>query len=701
MSSESTRATTSPVEVADRTLLSRLSLELKLPLAIAALLLVVLGAALALTYREVTRSAARAALAMLQRATRELANSVDVSTAARMRLQRQVAADSTVQRALTGMPMDSGALHAELDKLVLPGDSGLPTELWTASGRRIVRWGLSVAPESESPPPGVRPAGADSVRLGPLYSSAGRVYFWTVIPVPNVARPPQLLGWIVRQRRVATPPQTEQQIRGLVGSDVSVYFGNDTGGFWSTLGGTPASSPRRASIVHGLPSFDRAERGQVTRVLAAEAPLRGTPWKLALELPEGAAIAGARAILSRLGGLALVLLIAGVLAAWMIGRRVARPLVDLAGAAERVAAGEYSKIEPGPATAKSRSRVAGEKRDEVARLAGSFNRMIDEVISSHAALEVQVDEAQSLAEELEHTNAQLEETAREAHEARTVAESANAAKDQFLAHMSHELRTPLNAIIGYAQLVEMGVGGPVTDLQRDYLTRLAVSSKHLLTLVDDVLDIAKTDAQQMTVAHEHGMSEPAIASAVADVEPQANSKGVAIVHGGSAGENVAYVGDEQRVRQILVNLLSNAVKFTPRGGTVTLGASLADEVPSAARFAGGGGPWACIRVADTGIGIPFERQSSVFEPFVQGESGLTRSRGGTGLGLTISRRLARLMGGDITLESAPGSGSAFTLWLPAPRAASLDRATRAAAAAAAADRSAHSHDQPVSIESAD
>ena len=674
MSSDSTRATTSSLEAANRTLLSRLSLELKLPLVIAALLLVVLGAALVLTYREVTRSAAQAALATLQRATRELANSVDVSTVARMRLQRQVAADSAVQRAVTGMPVDSGALRTALDKLALPVDSGLPTELWTASGRRIVRWGLSVAPESDSPPPGVRPAGADSVRFGPLYASAGRVYFWTVIPVPNVTRPSQLLGWIVRQRRVATPPQTEQQIRGLVGSDVSVYFGNDTGGFWSTLGGTPTSSLTPASIVHGVQSFDRAEHGQAARVLAAEAPLRGTPWKLAVELPEGAAIAGARAILSRLGVLAFVLLIAGVLAAWAIGHHVARPLVDLAGAAERVAEGEYSRIETGRTAAPSQSRSGGAGRDEVARLTASFNRMVDEVTASHAQLEIQVDEAQSLAEKVEQTNAQLEETAREAQEARTIAESANAAKDQFLAQMSHELRTPLNAIVGYTQLVEMGVAGPVTDKQREYLARLAASSKHLLALVDDLLDIAKTDAQQMAVESEHALTETAISAAIADVEPQARSKGVAIVHDEMAGEHVPYVGDEQRVRQVLVHLLSNAVKFTTPGGTVTLGASLAEDAPPTARLAGGG-PWALIRVADTGIGIPFERQSSVFDPFVQGESGLTRTSGGTGLGLTISRRLARVMGGDITLESAPDSGSAFTLWLPAPRSALLDRAT--------------------------
>jgi hypothetical protein len=127
---------------------------------------------------------------------------------------------------------------------------------------------------------------------------------------------------------------------------------------------------------------------------------------------------------------------------------------------------------------------------------------------------------------------------------------------------------------------------------------------------------------------------------------------------------VSYLGDEQRVRQVLVNLLANAIKFTPQGGTVTVSCGTAEDAPRTTALTGGG-PWAFIRISDTGPGIPADRQAAVFEPFVQGEAGLTRAKGGTGLGLTISRRLARLMGGDLTLESPPGQGATFTLWLPA------------------------------------
>jgi hypothetical protein len=146
--------------------------------------------------------------------------------------------------------------------------------------------------------------------------------------------------------------------------------------------------------------------------------------------------------------------------------------------------------------------------------------------------------------------------------------------------------------------------------------------------------------------------------------PAADSKGVRLVDAGRGDRGVPYVGDENRVRQIVVNLVSNAVKFTPAGGTVTVRCDTVERAPAEARVAGTG-PWAFIQVSDTGIGIAPEHQAAVFEPFHQIDAGTTRSAGGTGLGLTISRRLARLMGGDLTLESTPGMGSVFTLWLPA------------------------------------
>ena len=258
---------------------------------------------------------------------------------------------------------------------------------------------------------------------------------------------------------------------------------------------------------------------------------------------------------------------------------------------------------------------------------------------------------------------------READVARVAAERAAAIKADFLATMSHEFRTPLNAFTGYLQLLEMELAGPLTPQQRDYVERLKASSEHLSALVNDVLDLAKLEANRMSVAREHARTTTVVDAAISLAKPQAHARGVRLENH-SAGGGDAYVGDEYRVRQILLNLLSNAVKFTEPGGTVSV---------STARMPGPDAGWTVLRVADTGIGIPREQQAAIFEPFVQVEGGADgpyrRTKGGTGLGLSISRRFARLMGGDLTVESMLGRGSVFTLRLPATDIATMPTPT--------------------------
>jgi len=182
--------------------------------------------------------------------------------------------------------------------------------------------------------------------------------------------------------------------------------------------------------------------------------------------------------------------------------------------------------------------------------------------------------------------------------------------------------------------------------------------------LDDVLDLAKVDAGEMKVAHELADTGLAVDTALDVIRPLAAARGVRLVDDRPDATRVSFVGDEHRVRQILINLLSNAIKFTNAGGTVTVQSGTRAEAHPAARLRGRG-PWTFVRVDDTGIGIALADQARVFEAFHQIERGPTRTRGGTGLGLTISRRLARLLGGDVTLESTPSKGSAFTVWLPA------------------------------------
>lgn len=248
--------------------------------------------------------------------------------------------------------------------------------------------------------------------------------------------------------------------------------------------------------------------------------------------------------------------------------------------------------------------------------------------------------------------------------ARLEAETANRTKSEFLAMMSHELRTPLNAVIGYAELLELGIPGALTDEQRTQVSRILNSAHHLLGLVNEVLDLARIDSGRLAVERRAARIAHAVDAAIAVVLPSGEARGVSIEVDGDALAQAIYEGDESRVRQILVNLLSNAIKFTDPGGRVVVRGGTGHQLPTEVRLSGVG-PWVYVSVEDNGTGIPSDRLAAIFDPFVQVDASHTRPKDGSGLGLTISRRLARLMNGDVSVRSEVGSGSAFTLWLPA------------------------------------
>jgi signal transduction histidine kinase/NO-binding membrane sensor protein with MHYT domain len=249
-----------------------------------------------------------------------------------------------------------------------------------------------------------------------------------------------------------------------------------------------------------------------------------------------------------------------------------------------------------------------------------------------------------------------------AKRARADAEAANRAKSEFLATISHEIRTPINAILGYAQIMELGISGPLTGEQREQLARIRLNGRHLSALIDDVLDFAKIEAGEMQVGHARLKADDAVEAVLALIRPQAAAKGIELATRSLEPGGLTYVGDSRRLQQILLNLLSNAVKFTDCGGSIVITSGRGFETPPG--IDPGAGEWTRITVEDTGIGIPAATLERIFEPFVQGESGYTRRRGGTGLGLSISRRLARMMGGELMVESRAGQGSRFTVWLP-------------------------------------
>jgi signal transduction histidine kinase len=234
---------------------------------------------------------------------------------------------------------------------------------------------------------------------------------------------------------------------------------------------------------------------------------------------------------------------------------------------------------------------------------------------------------------------------------RARAEAANRAKSDFLAVMSHELRTPLNAIAGYADLMELGVLGPVTPEQRDGLERMQRSQRHLLGLINGVLNYAKIDAGVVEYSIVDIPMEDILTTSEALMAPQAGEREV-LLRVDQCGRRVFGRGDLEKVQQIVLNLLSNAVKFTDPGGSVTVDCELCAERTVE------------LRVADTGRGIAADALERIFQPFVQVDWKLTRTIEGVGLGLAISRDLARGMGGDLTATSTLGEGSTFTLTLP-------------------------------------
>ena len=232
--------------------------------------------------------------------------------------------------------------------------------------------------------------------------------------------------------------------------------------------------------------------------------------------------------------------------------------------------------------------------------------------------------------------------------ARAEAEAASSAKSNFLAVMSHELRTPLNAIGGYVDLLELNIARPTTEQQRAYLHRVRRAQQHLLGLINSVLNYSKLQSSAVT----YNLTRLNVGSLVSDIEqlmlPQLELAGLHYVNEGGPVTEVN--ADREKAMQVLLNLMSNAVKFTGEGGRVKVDWTV-------------DGSCVFLRVADTGIGIPEDKQESIFDPFIQVDSDLTRTKPGTGLGLAIARELARGMHGDLTVASRPGEGSTFTLVL--------------------------------------
>jgi len=230
---------------------------------------------------------------------------------------------------------------------------------------------------------------------------------------------------------------------------------------------------------------------------------------------------------------------------------------------------------------------------------------------------------------------------------------ANRHKDEFLANMSHELRTPLNAIIGFSEVMLERMAGELTDKQDEYLNDILSSGRHLLSLINDILDLSKIEAGRMELELTDFNLPVAIDNALTLVHERAARRGLTLTQ--DVDERLGdFSGDERKIKQVLLNLLSNAIKFTPEGGKVQVRAELKGEVVE-------------IAVADTGVGIAPEDQELVFEEFRQVGTDVAKKHEGTGLGLALARRFVELHGGNLWLDSEVGVGSTFTFELPMRR----------------------------------
>ncbi len=580
------------------------SLERRLPLLISALLvtLVALGALLA--YQEVRRSAVIAAGERLDRVSTELADLTAGSAERRLSSMRRIARMREVRGALAARQVTQPLLDTlrELTSisdtlpLVLADQDGSITPI----GRFPVEWRVDQVTDALD-----RVTAADSGAFSRMFVVNGRPYVWAVVPVPGPDA-----GRLAQLRTVGSPnSSTGRQISRLIGAGSSVYFANGEG-LWVSLDGVIVPDPP-GPIPARVTQYERAG----VPYLGRSAAIPGQPLSIVVETPMAAVLARPNTFLRRVLLGALLLVLIGTAGAWLVSRRITAPVRELSHAAGDVAIGHYGR------------RVAVDRDDELGALARAFNAMAADVERALATTE----------------------------QARAEAETASRAKSRFLANMSHELRTPINAIIGYSELLLQEVAGPISDGQRAHLERLRISGRHLISLVDDVLDFARMESDRLRVEDATASALQTAADAAAVVEPAAGAKGVRLRAPGEHTMDLRYRGDPKRVQQILINLLTNAIKFTGPGGAVDL---RIDE------HGGDDGAHVRFTVSDTGTGIPGTRLEEIFQPFVQLEDGLTRTQGGAGLGLSISRRLAELMGGTLTAESRKGIGSLFTLELP-------------------------------------
>jgi two-component system, NtrC family, sensor kinase len=504
--------------------------------------------------------------------------------------------------------------------------------------------GLTVVKGNFSHDRSVKQAFAAGVYFGPVYA-------------PRLLSNPgaRSMEVVVRAtERVVGSPEG-RPVAGIVGETLDLSVIQDlvrqtrlgTSGYVYAIDarGLPIAHPNSAAFTNrslALPQVTRALassqsgstvgrnlRGQ--KVLSTWATVGPVGWKVFVEQPESAAFAPVRGKIWRTALLLAAFLAVGVGLSVLLARRLVRPVKQIRTAAARIGAGAYDE------------RIELRRRDELGGLAEELNGMAASLQASVQSLERKVEER---TQELQRALAELSRKGRQL-------EVASEHKSHFLANMSHELRTPLNAIIGFSQVLRQRMFGPINEKQEEYLDDILSSGNHLLSLINDVLDLSKVEAGQVELEVASFSLREALERGVVMVREPATKHDVRLSLELAPGIDLVE-GDERRMRQVIFNLLSNAVKFTPEGGEVVVATASRDHE-------------VLISVTDTGPGIPLDDHERIFEEFQQTNVGV-QQREGTGLGLALSKRLVELHGGRIWVESEPGHGSRFVFTLPAKEA---------------------------------
>jgi len=367
----------------------------------------------------------------------------------------------------------------------------------------------------------------------------------------------------------------------------------------------PQAAAPRSTLVQGIDGVP---------VLTLYAPIGVAGWRLVVEQPEREAMAPVNAAILRTVAMFVIGVALAFGAAYVLARRLSHPILALQEGAARLAAGALD------------TRIRVRTGDEIEALAEEFNHMAAQLQELYAGLERKVAEK----------TAELE--------------AANRHKSEFLANMSHELRTPLNAIIGMSEALDERLFGALNAKQQEYVRDIYTSGEHLLSLINDILDLSKIEAGRMELDVAEFDLRSAIENCCTLIRERLGRQRLSLRCDLDAMPRT-WTADERKFKQILINLLSNAVKFTPAGGEIRVAARAADDILA-------------LEVADTGVGIARADQETIFQEFRQLRASGAVKHEGTGLGLALSRRLVQLHGGTLTVQSEPGRGSAFTARFP-------------------------------------